>query len=151
MAGAHSWRPLRSSNIDWSKAPRLETSPDANPYTAKLVGDTSEHKVNPFASPVTSTSIFVSGAPMSVGPDLTALSNQVLPPRSSFGPNLIPGDRSSSSSPFSRPGSASSSATSVGSSFESRNAAKSPSLGRSRLLSKGVIRTPAANEVESNV
>lgn len=155
LVRTHSWRPLRSSNIDWSKALRPETSPetspDANPYTANLVGDTSEHKVTPFASLAASTSIFVSGPSTSVGPDPTALSSQDLPPRSSFGPGLTPGDRSPLSNPSSRPGSASSSATSVDPSFESRNAAKSPSLGRSRLLSKGVRQTPAAYEVESNV
>ncbi|KAK5102488.1 hypothetical protein LTR70_000344 [Exophiala xenobiotica] len=184
---AHSRRPLRSSNIDWSKATQpgislgatypaagistpapsiLDSqqntqmingsasgasskptppqegpifwssalSPAVNQNPAKVMSSTPERTVSFFASPAAPTSIFQSGG--SVGPNPTALPNQAPPSRSSFGPSLTPRDGPSFPNPFSRPGSASNSATSAGSRSGSPGVVKSPLLGHTPVSSK---------------
>lgn len=186
---AYSRRPLRSSNIDWSKAAQPEISSDitypaagvstpapsifdsqrspqvikgtasaasskpmppqegpifgssapsplVNQNPTKVVSNTPECAVSFWASPVAPTSIFASGASTSVGSGPTALANQALPSRSSFGPSLTPRDGPTFPNLFSRPGSASNSATSAGSLSGSPSAARSPLLGHTPVSSK---------------
>lgn len=186
---ANSRRPLRSSNIDWSKAAQPEISsgviypaagistpapsvfdsqrspqvvkgtasgassktmspqegpisgssapsPPVNQNPTKVVSNTPERAVSFWTSPAAPTSIFKFGASTSVGPGPTALSNQALSSRSSFGPSLTPGDGPTFPKPFSRPGSASNSVTSAGSLSGSPSAAKSPLLGHTPVSSK---------------
>jgi len=162
----HSRRPHRPSNIDWSKAPKSETPsdvtylsagigtpgasskpmppqegstlrsssplPPVTPSPAKLVSNAPAREVSLSAS-AAPASIFNFGVATSVGQGPKALSNQALPSQASLVPSWTPGDDSRSPSPFGRSGSA----TSVGSSFGSPSAAKSPLLGHTPVSSKG--------------